>query len=75
MQKGILLALDEAKAKSRAEGKAEALLRQLSRRWGPVSPAVKSRVRAVESCRLDEWMDHLMDAYSLAEVFDLSATD
>ncbi len=56
-------------ARGRVVGKAKALLYQLGRCCGPVSPEIESRVRMVDSAQLDEWMDHLMDAHILADVF------
>lgn len=64
----------EGENRGRAEGWAEVLLRQLGRRCGPVSLEIESRVRAADGTQLDEWMDRLMNARTLAEVFDPPAT-
>ncbi|MEO5373135.1 MAG: Rpn family recombination-promoting nuclease/putative transposase [Alphaproteobacteria bacterium] len=62
------------KAEGRAEGRAEMLLRQLSRRFGALSPDVEERVWAADVAQLDEWMDRLMDARELADVLDAPTT-
>ncbi|MBF0095436.1 MAG: DUF4351 domain-containing protein [Alphaproteobacteria bacterium] len=55
--------------KGRSEGKAEMLLRQIRRRFGSVPAETEDRVRAAGSDQLDEWMDRLMDARDVADVF------
>jgi predicted transposase YdaD len=65
------IAEGEAKgiAKGMAEGKAEMLLRQLRRRFGATAPDVEARVHDADGARLDDWMDRLMDADNLDDVF------
>ncbi|CAK0745370.1 transposase [uncultured Gammaproteobacteria bacterium] len=62
----------EGEAKGKAEGKAEMLLRQLRRRFKTFPSQVEDRVRAAGSDQLDEWIDLILDARELADVF---ATD
>ena len=64
----------EGRAEGEVKGKADVLLRQLGRRWGVVSPEIENRVQAAESSQLDEWLDRLMDARTLAEVFEPPST-
>jgi hypothetical protein len=52
-----------------AEGRADTLLRQLQKRFGPVPEAVVRRVRRSSIKKLDTWLDRVLDAESLAEVF------
>ena len=63
----------EAKAEGRAEGeakgKAETLLRLLQRRFGPVPESTRARVAVGSAAELDVWIDALLDAHSLTEVF------
>lgn len=54
----------------RAEGRAEILLRQLTRRFGPLPQRVADRVRAGSSADLDRWADAVLTAPSLETVFD-----
>jgi len=59
----------EGELKGRAEGKAELLLRQLGRRFGPVAPDIEARIHAADAALLDVWGDRILDARSLADVF------
>lgn len=60
----------EGRTEGKAEGKADMLLRQLHRRFGPLPQKVEERLHAADSGLLDEWMDRLMEASTLTEVFD-----
>ena len=60
---------EKGRAEGEAKGKAEMLLRQLRRRFGPLSAEIEDRVHAASSDQLNEWMDCLMDARELADVF------
>ena len=53
----------------RAKGKAEDLTRLLKRRFGPLPSAIKARIAAASVPELDAWLDSLLDATSLEEVF------
>ncbi|MEO5376098.1 MAG: Rpn family recombination-promoting nuclease/putative transposase [Alphaproteobacteria bacterium] len=55
-------------------GKAEIVLRQLRRKFGPVSPEIEARLRAASSDQLDEWSERLLDARELSDVFDEPTT-
>ena len=55
-------------AKGRAEGKAEMLLRQLTRRFGPLPVALHQRITTAEPSELDVWADRVIDAPDLASV-------
>ena len=60
----------EGKAQGRAEGKAETLLRLLQRRFGPIPERARARVAVGSAAEIDTWIDALLDAQSLTEVFD-----
>ena len=60
----------EGRAEGKAEGKAETLLRLLQRRFGPVPESARSRVAVGSAAEIDAWLDALLDAQSLTEVFD-----
>ncbi|MBL8748665.1 MAG: DUF4351 domain-containing protein [Planctomycetes bacterium] len=53
----------------RAQGRSEALLRLLERRFGSVPAEVTERVRRADLDRLDRWTDGILDAASLADLF------
>ena len=46
-------------------GQATALLRQIERKFGPPSDAVRRRVLAADSDRLLEWLDRILVAESV----------
>lgn len=67
---------DEAKAAGRAEGqvegqtraKAETLVRQLTRRFGPLPEDARGRIESADPATLDRWLDRVIDAPDLASV-------
>jgi hypothetical protein len=67
---GLAKGLTEGKAEGYAEGKAEMLLRQLGRRFGPLSPEIEARVRSADAGRLDGWSEAILDARDLGDVFN-----
>jgi len=60
----------EGMEKGRVEGRVEALVRQLAKRFGAVPDAISARLRNGTPAELDLWTDRVLDARSLAEVFD-----
>jgi predicted transposase YdaD len=58
----------EGRHEGRQEGEAVLLLRQLERRHGPLSDAVRDRVLAADTATLEEWGVRVLDAGSLADV-------
>ena len=63
----------QGRAEGKAEGKAETLLRLLQRRFGPVPESARARVAVGSATEIDAWLDALLDAQSLTEVFDARA--
>lgn len=59
----------EGMIRGRAEGRADALLRLLDRRFGPLPPEVVTRVRSATSVDLDRWLDAFLGAGTLEQVF------
>lgn len=59
----------EGKREGEADGRAAVLLRQLDRRFGPLSAAVVRRVRAAPIRELDRFALRLLDAPTLQAVF------
>ena len=58
-------------AKGRAEGEAKALLKQLRAKFpGEVGATVEARVRAVDASTLSTWLERVLFASDLAEVFE-----
>jgi hypothetical protein len=64
----VELMRQSAEAEAKAAGKAEVLLRLLSRRFGPLSPKVEERVRDATLRDLDEMTDQILEAKTLQDV-------
>jgi hypothetical protein len=56
----------EGRNEGRSDGMAAVLLRQLTRRFGPLAPEVVARVRAASPAQLEAWCDRVLDAVDLA---------
>ncbi len=72
LSEGRAAGLSEGRAAGLAEGRTTTLLRLLSRRFGEVPPAVRTRVLAASGRELDAWTDAVLEADSLDSV--LAAT-
>jgi hypothetical protein len=59
----------ESKAEGKAEVRVEMLLRLLQKRFGPLPDAVTRRVSRGSTNKLDTWIERLLDAKTLPEVF------
>jgi len=53
----------------RQEGEATVLLRQLTRRFGPLGAATTEKIRQASSTELEQWADQILDATNLEDVF------
>ncbi|MCC7065136.1 MAG: DUF4351 domain-containing protein [Planctomycetes bacterium] len=60
---------EKLRREGKAEGKAETLLRQLRKRFGPLPPSAEQRLRAGTPEQLDLWTDRILDATSIDGVF------
>ncbi len=67
---GVIL----GEARGEAKGKSDTLLRQLRRRFHTLPSQTEERVHAAGIDQLDEWMDRLMDAKELIDVFGIDPT-
>jgi hypothetical protein len=65
----IMTTGERLRAEGRIQGQVEVLLRQMARRFGPVPPAVESRVRAATPAELEAWTDRILTAPTLEAVF------
>jgi hypothetical protein len=61
---------DEVRADAEAQALANALSRQLGRRFGTLPPDMTERIRSAKTAELNEWMDRVVDAASVSNVFD-----
>jgi hypothetical protein len=60
----------EGRSEGRTEGMAAVLLRQLQRRFGALPAAVQQRLATASAAELERWSDRVLDADSLAAMFD-----
>ena len=67
-QKGVEEGELKGKLEGELKGKAELLVRQLSRRFGPLPKWAETRVNKAKSEQLEKWADTVLDASSLTEV-------
>jgi predicted transposase/invertase (TIGR01784 family) len=56
-------------AEGKVEGEAKVLLKQLGYRFGPLSNAIRARVEAATVAQLDAWVERVLTAATLDEVF------
>jgi len=68
--KGEAQGMAQGLAKGLHEGQARTLLRQLARRFGPLSDTVRARVETADLEALERWLDRVLDAPTLEAVFD-----
>ena len=59
----------EGAIKGKAEGKAETLRRLLRHRFHTLPPEVEARILNADGAQLDEWLDRILDAKVLTDVF------
>ncbi len=59
----------EGRTEGRKKGRAETLLRQLNRRFGPLAADIEHRLFAATPKELDVWTDRILDATTLNAVF------
>ena len=64
-QKGRTAGLAEGEEK----GKVETLRRQLRRRFNTLPSNVEGRIESANRGQLDEWLDRILDARTLADIF------
>jgi len=58
-----------AAAEASVRSKAETLRRQLEKRFGPAPQQVHERIGRASAEQLDTWLDHVLDAQSIEEIF------
>jgi hypothetical protein len=60
---------DMLRAEGEAKGVARTLVRQLTRKFGPVPDAVRERIDTATLEQLEIWSDRVLDAATLDDVF------
>jgi predicted transposase/invertase (TIGR01784 family) len=69
-EQGLAEGKAEGKTEGKTEGRIETILRLLARRFGPLPADSLARVRAGSIGDLDRWTDRILDAKTLADLFD-----
>ncbi|MDO4231359.1 MAG: DUF4351 domain-containing protein [Lautropia sp.] len=69
LEEGILAGRLEGLEQGLQTGRLETLTRQLRRRFGELDTTVEARLKSASSAELDQWIDNILDARSLDEVF------
>ena len=60
----------DGRVEGRVEGAREVLLRQLTRKFGPLTQADQARVHAATPEQLSRWADRLLDLETLPALFE-----
>ncbi len=60
----------EGRVEGRVEGEVALLVRQLSKRFGPLDEQTTARLKSATPDQLDTWADRILDAPTLQAVFD-----
>ena len=60
----------KGRQEGRQEGRREVLERLLARKFGPLSADAGTRLSAAAADELDRWLDRLLGATTLEEVFE-----
>ena len=60
----------EIAEEERREGETQLLIRQLSKRFGPLPSWVQNKFLQADNEKLELWSERILDAKTLAEVFD-----
>jgi predicted transposase YdaD len=68
-KRGIRVGRAQGRQEGRQEGAAEVLRRQLSQRFGHLSPSVEKRLAKASEEQLAQWSVTLLDAQTLKQVF------
>lgn len=71
-QRGKQEGLQKGRQEGQQEGEARLLLRLLTRRFGELPADTVTRIQRADLPQLEAWSDRVLDARSLAEVFQPS---
>lgn len=68
-EEGLQQGRQEGLQEGRKEGEQSFLQRLLIRRFGPLDAATQQRLQQASSAELEQWVDNILDARTLDEVF------
>jgi hypothetical protein len=67
-EEALVTTAQDLRAEGRVEGMANVLVRQLTRKFGPLPESAEAAIRAASLEQLEVWTDRVLDAASLDEV-------
>jgi phage baseplate assembly protein W len=67
MSQGLSQGLSQGMSQGLSQGISQVLRRILTKRFGPLSPAVEARLQSATTQQLDAWTDRVLDAQSIEE--------
>ncbi|MDE0349549.1 MAG: DUF4351 domain-containing protein [Gammaproteobacteria bacterium] len=67
--------IQRAHDEGRLDGERTVLERLLTRRFGPLSPAVSERLQGASASDLEAWVENVLDARAVDDVFDREARE
>jgi flagellar biosynthesis/type III secretory pathway protein FliH len=62
--------IEEGRVEGFKNGECTLLERQMIKRFGPIDPATRERLHSASPEQLERWAERILDAQSLADVFD-----
>jgi predicted transposase YdaD len=68
LQQGVRQGVQQGREEGRGEGEASLIIRQLTRRFGELSPELIQRIRSLSLPQLDALGEELLDFTEIAEV-------
>jgi hypothetical protein len=68
--RGIEQGIEKGMQQGKHEGETAILERQLTKRFGPLTAETRAKLKAASLEELDRWADRILDAPTLAAVFD-----
>ena len=70
IQRGLQEGEAKGRVEGRLEGQADLLTRQLTKRFGPLSAEIRTRLARATTDQLERWGERLLDAPTLDSVFE-----
>ncbi|TAN48555.1 MAG: DUF4351 domain-containing protein [Methylococcaceae bacterium] len=70
IEKGLLQGMQQGLQQGLLQGEATVLIRQLTKRFGPLPPAMQDRLNQATTDQLESWAERVLDADTLEAVFN-----
>ena len=69
LEQGLEAGLEKGLEKGLVIGEQKLLIRQITRRFGPLPDEIRQRIEQANIDQIEEWADRILDARSLADIF------